>query len=432
MKQRDILKFWLPLLGSWIFVTMEGPVITTAINRLPDPIVMLAAAGIVISLSVFIESPIINILSTSTAKVEDWTSYAMVRRFIWQWNIGLTLIHIIVSFTPVFDLVVMRGMGISAEIANWVRVGMQLMVPWTAAIGWRRFLQGVLIKFGRTQTIAIGTLIRLIATAATVFGLAILTDFPAVIVGALTWVTGVSSEAIYASVVIRPLLRNELSPDKPQTSTLTSRELFWFHLPLAGSAALALLVQPLVVFSLARQPDSELTLAAWPIMFAILLMARSPALALPEVIIALNKDAEHGASLRRFVGYITVASVCSMLLFFFTPISDFYLNTVQQVPEVVGGLVRRGVAFSLLFPALVVVNMAVRGFLISARSTRAINQGMMLNLFVTGLVLAIGVMLGWEGILTGALALTIAVVIELIFLFRLVSRDMRTGALVAD
>ena len=171
MRQRDILKFWLPLFASWLFLTAEGPLITTQINRLPNAVLMLAAAGVVISLSVFIEAPIINLLSTSTAKVEDWASYRLVRRFTVHWIVLLTLIHVLMGYTPLFDWVVLRGMGVSEEIGRWVLVGMKLMVPWSALIAWRRFLQGVLIKFGRTRTIAIGTFIRIFTSAAVIISL---------------------------------------------------------------------------------------------------------------------------------------------------------------------------------------------------------------------------------------------------------------------
>ena len=34
--------------------------------------------------------------------------------------------------------IVVDGMGTPADVASWVRVGLRLMVPWTAAIAWRR------------------------------------------------------------------------------------------------------------------------------------------------------------------------------------------------------------------------------------------------------------------------------------------------------
>ena len=106
---------------------------------------------------------------------------------------------------------------------------------------------------------------------------------------------------------MQPLFKNELAPTKSGEPDFSYMDLFWFHLPLAGSSILALLLQPMVVFFLARQPKSELTLAAWPLLFQILLMARSPALAMPEVIIALNKDNGNRQSLQRFLRFIAAA-----------------------------------------------------------------------------------------------------------------------------
>ncbi|HMT22165.1 MAG TPA: hypothetical protein PKE20_13155, partial [Promineifilum sp.] len=137
MRQRDIFWFWIPLFASWLLMTAEGPLISAAINRLPNEVIMLAAMGIVTSLSVTIESPIINLLATSTALVRDYDSYRLVRRFTIQWCLALTLVAILVAYTPLFDLIVTGWLDVPDEIARWVRPGMQIMIFWSAAIGWR-------------------------------------------------------------------------------------------------------------------------------------------------------------------------------------------------------------------------------------------------------------------------------------------------------
>src|SRR5690554_5974944 len=124
LRQRDILWFWLPLFASWLLMTAEGPTVSAAINRLPDEIIMLAAQGIVVSLAVTIESPIINLLSTATALVRDRDSYLLVRKFTIHWALGLTVLAAAIAFTPLFDLVVRRWMGTPPEIAHWVKPGM--------------------------------------------------------------------------------------------------------------------------------------------------------------------------------------------------------------------------------------------------------------------------------------------------------------------
>ena len=98
--QRKIFWFWLPLFASWLLMTAEGPFVSAVINRLPDEVIMLAAQGIVVSLSVLIESPIINLLATSTALVKDRPTYLLVRRFTIHWAIFLTIVTALLAFTP--------------------------------------------------------------------------------------------------------------------------------------------------------------------------------------------------------------------------------------------------------------------------------------------------------------------------------------------
>ena len=81
MRQRVIFWFWLPLFASWLLMTAEGPFVSAIINRMPNEVIMLAAQGVVVALAVTIESPIINLLATSTALVKDRTNYLLVRRF---------------------------------------------------------------------------------------------------------------------------------------------------------------------------------------------------------------------------------------------------------------------------------------------------------------------------------------------------------------
>jgi len=183
MRQREIFWFWLPLFASWLLMTAEGPLIAAAINRLPGEVVMLAAMGIVNSLSVTIESPIINLLATSTALVRDHASYLLVRRFTLYLCLALTVVAILVGYTPLFDLIVPGLLDVPDDIARWVRPGMQIMIFWSAAIGWRRFLQGILIRFNRTRSIAWGTAVRLLASGGTVAVLAVWGRWPGVKIG---------------------------------------------------------------------------------------------------------------------------------------------------------------------------------------------------------------------------------------------------------
>ncbi len=418
MRQRDIFWFWLPLFASWLLMTAEGPTISAMINRLPNEVVMLAAAGLVISLSVTLESPIINLLATSTALVKDRASYLLVRRFTIHLMVLLTAVTILLVFTPLFDIVIKGWLDVPEEVAMWVQPGMQIMTLWSAAIAWRRFLQGLLIRFDRTKMVAWGTALRLVVSAGTVIGLAFFTELPGIIDGALAWMVGVATEAAFATWAVRPLLRNELGPDSLAADgpPLTYRQLFWFHLPLAGTSLLSLLAQPLVQSSLSRLSQPTQSLAAWPILFQITLMTRAAAFSLPEVIIALSKKPDMFQPLRKFSFRMAGGLVGLMLLLVFTPAVGFYVFVVQDMTEVVGNLALSSVKLFIFFPALAALTSWLRGLLINDNATQAINWGMAINLGITAVILIIGVLNQLPGLPTAAVALNLASATEVIYL----------------
>jgi hypothetical protein len=419
MSQRRILVFWLPLFTSWLLMTMEGPFVSTIINRLPDEVVMLAAMGIVNSLSVTIESPIITMLATSTALSRNRSAYLLLRKFTFHWMILLTGITFLLGYTPLFDLVISRLMGVPDVVAVWVRPGLRIMLFWSAAIAWRRFLQGVMIRYDQTRRVAWGTVVRLTSSGGTAVILFQLTPWAGVIIGSCALMAGVLSEALYATIAVRPILKNQLAADNGQAdpSPLTYRSLFWFHLPLAGTSLLTLLVQPLVAFSLARSPDPTLALAAWPITFQVMLVARAAAFALPEVVIALTNGQPTFKPLRRFSLTLTLGSTAFMVALLATPLAGFYLLVVQDLKPEVATIVSAGLLVFLSLPGLTALISWMRGLLINSRATGIVNGGMAINLTVTALVLAAGVLLEWPGINAAALALSLAAGAEFLFLW---------------
>ena len=415
MRQRDIFGFWFPLFASWLLMTAEGPIVSAAINRLPNEVLMLAAQGIVLSLSVTIESPIINLLATATALAKDRPSYLLIRKFTLHWMALLTLVAFLVGYTGLFDIVVIGWMGVPLDVAEWVRPGMQIMVLWSAAIAWRRFLQGILIRFHQTRRIAWGTAIRLLASGGTALGLAQWSGWPGVVIGAAALMAGVIAEAIYATAAARPVLRQELGPNSPPAhgKPLTYRDLFWFHLPLAGTSFLILLVQPIVAYSLARLDNPTQSLATWPLVFQVMLIARAAAFALPEVVIALTRGAETLQPIRRFSAALAIGSTLLVALFLYTPLVNLYLFDIQDATPAVGEAARQGLFFFLPLPGLTVLLSWLRGLLIHTRATTIVNLGMAFNLSATAVILFVGVQARLPGIFTAAVALDGAYLVEL-------------------
>lgn len=417
MKQREITLFWLPLFASWLLMTAEGPLLSAAVNRLPNEVVMLAALGIVFSLAVTIESPVINLLSTSTALVRDLDSYHLVRRFTLHTMFFVTAVGALIAFTPVFHVVVDQWLDTPPEIAHWVKPGLQILVLWSTAIGWRRFLQGILIRFGHTRVIARGTMLRLVATGGTALALLAWGELPGIHVATFSMLAGVFSEAIYATLAIRPVLEHQLPKERDESQEpLTYGQLFWFHLPLTATSLLTLLAQPLVTSTLARLDDPELTLAAWPLIFQAMLVLRAGAFALPEVVIALGERPGAMPALRRFSLSLAVLSSLFLLILVATPLAGFYLVTLQDTVPAVAALTHLGLWFFIPLPALATFIAFDRGVLIQHRKTRVVNEGMMIQMACLVGALALGLSMRWPGMQAAAAAVVFAWTIQWIFL----------------
>lgn len=418
MRQVEIFRFWLPLFASWTLMTAEGPLISTAINRLPNEVVMLAAFGVAIALAVLIESPIMNLLTTATALVEDRASFLLLRRFTLHWMIGLTVVSAVVATNPLFDLVVRRAMGVPADVAGPVRDGLIILIPWSAAIAWRRFLQGVLIRFDRTQLIAWGTALRLVVSVGVAVGLAMDGRFSGIQIGASALVLGVIAEAFYATWAVRPLYGRELAPGTTTETTepLTYAAVARYHLPLASTAALTLLMQPLVSLTLARLAQPTQTLAAWPLVFHAMLLMRSMALALPEVVIALLKRAGSYPALRRFSHGLAAVNLGAMVLLVATPLAQLYLLRIQNTTETIAQLAYQGFLLLLPLPFVFALLSWYRALMMAARETGAVHTAMVIRLSIFLPCLAIGVWLDLPGMATAAMSVNLSVIAECLYL----------------
>ena len=118
----------------------ELPALSAIVARLPQPEINLAAyGGIVFPLALIIESPIIMLLSASTAVCKDWDSYRKVYRFMMVTSAVMTCVHILIAFTPFYDTVVIKILGAPMEIVEPARLGLRIMLPWTWSIAYRRF-----------------------------------------------------------------------------------------------------------------------------------------------------------------------------------------------------------------------------------------------------------------------------------------------------
>ena len=417
---RRIVQTWWPLAASWLFMAVEGPMMSAVVARLADPEIHLAAwGGIVWSLELLIESPIVMLLSASTALSKDWDSYRKLRRFMMVASAVLTVLHILIAFTPLYYVVAVEMIGAPAEIIEPARLGMMIMVPWTWAIAYRRFNQGVLIRFGQSRAVGLGTAIRLAADGVVLAIGYLIGTVPGIVVATCAIATGVVTEAVYAGLRVRPVLRGPLKEAAPVEQPLTLRSFLEFYTPLAVMALLGMLAQPMVSAALSRMPDAVDSLAMWSVVSGFVFLLRSTSYAFNEVIIALLDEPRATHNLRRFANWLAALTSAALLIIVATPLATFWFGRVSALSPRLVAMARVGLWVALPAPGLSVFLNWYQGAIVHSRRTRAITEAVAVFLLTGGAVLWAGVSWGqMMGLYVGMAAFVTGIFTQTFWLWR--------------
>ncbi len=417
---RRIIRTWWPLAGSWLLMSAETPALTAVMARLENPEVNLAAyGGVVFPLSLIIEAPIIMLLAASTALSKDQASYQRVKRFMTNTAALLTVLHILVAFTPLFEVVVVSILKVPADVVEPARIGLKIMTPWTASIAYRRFNQGVLIRFGRSQTVGVGTTIRLITDGLVLLVGYLLGNVPGIIVATCAVAAGVISEAIYSGIVLQPVLHGELQRAGPVEPALTWKAFYAFYIPLAMTSLLTLLANPIGSAALSRMPEALASLAAWPVVGGLIFMLRSFGTAFNEVVVALLDEERSVRSLRHFAAWLALGTSLGLFLLTATPLANWYFVNISGVPEHLVRLSRAGLWLALPLPALTVFQSWFQGAILHDRRTRGITESVLVYLFTSLIILGVGIAWGKiTGLFFGLGSLTISTLTQTLWLWK--------------
>ncbi|MFO7587689.1 MAG: hypothetical protein R6X22_06405 [Gemmatimonadota bacterium] len=406
---RSIFLFWAPLAATWLMMAAEGPFLAAVIARLADPKFNLAAHGVAFAFAILVEAPVIMLMSAATALVEDATSYRRLRSFATALNAGSTVLLLLVLAPPVYDLIMRTLVGLPDEVADLTYGALWLFLPWPAAIGVRRFLQGVLIRSGRTRLVALGTVVRLVAMAATALTLYFAFDLPGAWVGAASLSAGVCVEALAARLMaagtVRELLAGPAVAD-PGAGALGYRKIAEFYVPLALTSLLGLTVQPLLTFFMGRAPDPVESLAVFPVVHALSFLFRALGLSYQDAAIALmGRRHEHFPELARFGAGLGLAASAGLGLIAFTPLATVWFETISGLTPELSAFALTPARILVPIPALSVLLSFQRAVLMQGRRTRPITVATAIEVATIALLF---VLAGWVAGLVGATAAFLA------------------------
>lgn len=406
---REIFKTWWPLAASWILMALELPAINIVITRLAHPEIHLAAYGsLVFPLALLIEAPIIMLLAASTALCSDWETYRKIRRFTHVLSFCLTAIHALIAFTPIYGWIARDVLSAPEEIIEPARIGLMITLPWTWAIAYRRFNQGVLIRFGYSLSVGLGTIIRLLADCSVLaIGYAV-GSIQGTAVATATIIAGVLFEALYVGLRVRPVLRDQLPKLNPDHKPFSYGAFLKFYIPLSLTSLIFLGVRPIFSAGVGRMLDPLSSLAVLPVITSLTFLFRAGGVAFSEVVIATLGKSRSYAALRRFA--ITLMSVVTVgiLLVAATPLGSMWFGRITGLSPELLTMARAGLWFAVLLPGLSAIQSWFQGIVMHNKRTNAITEAVVLYLLVTVPILFAGVAWGRvPGIYVALFAMTV-------------------------
>jgi len=389
---KKIFIFWLPLGATWLMMSVEGPFLSALIARLNEPTYNLAAYGVAFSFALIIEAPVIMMMSASTALVKDKYSFNKLKGFTYFLTAGITLLMLILVIPAVFYFIAEDLIGLPKRVSYLTHIATIILLPWPAAIGYRRFYQGVLIRNNMTRRVAYGTVIRLGTMATTAFIIYFYFNVPGVVMGAMALTVAVLVEALASRFMASEILIKLNSEPSIKEEKLTYSAIYTFYYPLALMSLLSLGVQPFVIFFVGQSRMALESLAVLPVITSFVFIFRALGLSYQEVIIARIGDDKSGyIPLRNFAIILSGTLSIILLIIAFTPLTDIWFRDVSGLSDLLSDFARTPLKIMAIIPALTVFISFQRSVLISDKNTGPITWGTAIEFAVIIIVMLLSI-----------------------------------------
>lgn len=414
----QLLRKFIPLSLSDVIMAVGDPLQTMAVTRLPQSQATLAALGVVKSIAVFLESPIIMILHASTALGKQAASRSALWRFMLLLSGFLSLLFAVLCWGPIYNWVLGSVFGVERRVANIGRIAFLLMVGWPFVIAWRRYFQGLLIRSGDNRYVGYASFFRL-AWVMGILPAGVALHWNGALLGGLTLIGGVFWEAVlvtWFALRLKVITRIEAlnlpeDPNLPVNLLAVAR----FYFPLAATMLIVWGGRAALISLVARADDSSLALAAWPAAWGLVLAIANATRMVQQIVISHIEEVALNVLLQ-FTG--VVGSFCCLLLGFlaFTPWGEMLLGLYVGQNHALFLALQPVVGWATLFPLILALQNAIQGLLISQQRNWFINAATFLGV---GVMLSLGwlcIRAGQPGALSAAWAMLLGSLVEVGFL----------------
>ncbi len=385
---REIFRFYVPLLLTSQMMTLSGPLINVAVGRASDPKLDLAAYWIGFSILMFIESPCLISQQVTATLTTGYRS--LFKIFFTALAVGILagITSVLVAVTPLGDIVFLRLIHTTAEVAARAGHVLLLLSPLPLLIALRGVGNGLAIRERKTVIIARATAFRVLVLASVVGAVVALNTGSGALAGAAALLTGLVVETTLVLIGVMPFVRRFRAARDGDNTDLSIADIFRVAMPLAVAAYVWTVSRPIVNGILGRLPDPVLAQAGFGVVAPVVLLTCSPLWALQNVSLILVKTKSDLARVLRFSVVLAVFFSIAIFIVLITPLRDLVLEGAFTLsPEMVRE-VTPALFLIVLEPYFLGWRSIAQGLLMKAKRTGIIGSVSLIKLVV---ILAVGI-----------------------------------------
>jgi len=364
---REVTWFFLPLLLNVQMMSISHSIINAGLARVADAITALAAFSVAMVLHIFVAAPSYQNHVITLAMVRGRRSFRGTALFIALMSVGIAALLALLAFTPVGSFVLLRLLGVSAEVAAGARAALIILVPLPLVTGVRGFCQGLVSQTRRTGLISFATGVRIGALVLLLWLGRAWFDGPRL--GAVALLGCVVTETLLISWFAWRICRIPMAAEDERGFTGIVR----FALPLVTSSGLQQAVPLIINAIISRLPDGTLALAAFGIIRGFVFLVAGPMRNLQQAYLALARRSGDYPVMARFNGRVSVV-LAVITLAVAMPLNAPVFGTLMGLDPATCAVIVWPLAACAAYPWLIGATHLLRGWFAQAHLTTVLGR----------------------------------------------------------
>lgn len=412
----SLLRNFFPLALSDFAMTVGDTFRNLALVRLAYPNISVAAIGIIKSVAILLESPVIMILHASTALSVNAESHRQLWRLTIVLSLCLTGIFAFLSWGPIYEWLLLDVFGANQQVMEAARFGFVLLLPWPGIIAFRRFFQGILIRAGHRSAVAHAGMLRLMFTCMLLW-IGVKLQWNGVILVSISLSSAILVESafvisfvkFYKSARYVGKFQGQQGHIYPTTFGGVAR----YFLPLGSTSLLIWTGKAVLVGIIVRATDGYFGLSAWVIATGLVLPMANTTRMVQQLTISV-RDTVSKELLFNFASVVGIICCLPLIILGFTPPGHYLLKLFLGGEFAAYKPSLLTIQILSLLPFAFALQTYYQGLLMRAAANWWINAATMLNVGVTFLLTITLTYFGNPGAASAAVGTMIGQLVEVL------------------